>query len=92
MLVIPNIRPQPPETDADLILVAYRQFKRVYKFDTDDLESYPTVTGIGPYSPEASTREMKSEKASWHWAEGIWFASLATPSPFPKWHDLTDPT
>lgn len=52
-VVIPGVNPQPLEPDADSILVACNKCKRVYPFDTDDLESHQTTMGIGPYSPDA---------------------------------------
>jgi hypothetical protein len=51
--VIPRVTPQPSEPYAESILVACTGCKRVYHFDTDELETHQTTKGIGPSSPDA---------------------------------------
>jgi len=55
-ILTPNVNQQPIDTDEDPVIVACIECKCVAEFEIDDLQSYPTPQGYGPYNPDAPTR------------------------------------
>jgi hypothetical protein len=51
--VIPDTNPQPYGSVEGSIVVACTKCKRVYRFDTGYLKSFPLPMGIGPDNPQA---------------------------------------